>query len=113
MRTLRSNPVMCAALLATVGLAACSKTDDGQLQVKVPEVDVKVRTDTVQAPNLPSVELGTKRDTITTPTVGTKRTEVQRPTVDTKRPWPFTLLAGDGRRGYTSYRSRPRRARAL
>jgi hypothetical protein len=52
----------------------------------VPEVDVKVRTDTIQAPKLPNVEVGTKRDTITTPTVGTKRTEIQRPTVETKRP---------------------------
>jgi hypothetical protein len=67
-------------------LAACSKTEDGQLEVKVPEVDVKVRTDTVQAPNLPNVDVGTKRDTITTPTVGTKRTEIRRPTVETKRP---------------------------
>jgi len=75
-----------ALLAAAVSLAACQKTEDGQLQVKVPEVDVKVRTDTVQAPNLPDVDVGTKRDTVTTPTVGTKRTEVQRPTVDVKRP---------------------------
>jgi hypothetical protein len=81
-----SNALLGAALLATVGLAACSKTDDGRLEVKVPDVDVKVRTDTVQAPSLPNVEVGTKRDTITTPTVGTKQTEIQRPTVGTKRP---------------------------
>jgi hypothetical protein len=75
-----------AALL--VALAACQKTDDGQLQVEVPDVDVKVSRDTVtlRAPNLPSVDIGTKRDTVTTPTVGTKQTEVQRPTVDVKRP---------------------------
>jgi len=78
--------------LALIGIAAapagCSKTDDGELQVQVPDVDVKVGRDTVTipAPNLPSVDVGTKRDTITTPTVGTKRTEVQRPTVDVKRP---------------------------
>ena len=83
LRTLRST----GALFAVVAtLAACQKTEDGQLQVKVPEVDVKVRTDTIQAPTLPSVDVGTKRDTVTTPTVGTKRTEVQRPTVDVKRP---------------------------
>jgi hypothetical protein len=78
-----------AALIAVAAvLPACSKTDDGQLQVQVPDVDVKVRRDTVTipTPNLPSVELGTKRDTITTPTVGTKRTEIQRPTVEVKRP---------------------------
>jgi hypothetical protein len=73
---------------AAVVLPACSKTDDGQLQVQVPEVDVKVRRDTVTipVPNLPSVDVGTKRDTVTTPTVGTKRREIQRPTVDVKRP---------------------------
>ena len=86
MRTSASNGVVGAALLVALGLAACSKTDDGQLQVKVPEVDVKVRTDTVQAPTLPDVDVGTKRDTVTVPTVGTKRAEVRRPTVDTKRP---------------------------
>jgi hypothetical protein len=69
-------------------LPACSKTEDGQLQVQVPDVDVKVGRDTVTIPqpNLPDVDVGTKRDTITTPTVGTKRTEVQRPTADVKRP---------------------------
>ena len=73
--------------MATI-LPACSKTEDGQLQVQVPDVDVKVGRDTVTIPqpNLPDVDVGTKRDTITTPTVGTKRTEVQRPTVDVKRP---------------------------
>ncbi len=76
------------AMTAAIGVAlgACQKTDDGQLQVKVPEVDVKVRTETVSTPNLPSVDVKTKTDTITTPTVGTKRTEVRRPTVDVKRP---------------------------
>jgi len=83
LRTVRSTVVL---LAAAVVLVACQKTEDGQLQVKVPEVDVKVRTDTIQAPSLPDVDVGTKRDTITTPTVGTKRTEVRRPTVDVKRP---------------------------
>jgi hypothetical protein len=78
-----------AALIAVaVVVPACSKTEDGQLQVQVPDVDVKVRRDTltIPTPDLPSVDVGTRRDTITTPTVGTKRTEVQRPTVDVKRP---------------------------
>ena len=89
MRRLRLNAVVGSALLAvTVALAACSKTEDGQVQVQVPDVDVKVGRDTVTLPppNLPDVNVGTKRDTVTTPTVGTKRTEVQRPTVDVKRP---------------------------
>ena len=75
-------------LAAGAALPACSKTEDGQLQVQVPDVDVKVGRDTVTLPqpNLPDIDVGTKRDTITTPTVGTKRTEVQRPTADVKRP---------------------------
>jgi hypothetical protein len=86
-RTLET--AVCAALIAlAAALPACSKTEDGQLQVQVPDVDVKVSRDTVTipTPNLPSVDVGTKRDTITTPTVGTKRTEIQRPTADVKRP---------------------------
>jgi hypothetical protein len=77
-----------AAIALFAVVVGCQKTDDGQLQVQVPEVDVKVSRDTVSVPvpNLPSVDVGTKRDTVTTPTVGTKRTEVQRPTVDVKRP---------------------------
>jgi hypothetical protein len=89
MRTPSVKTVAAAALLAVAAaLPACKKTDDGQLQVQVPDVDVKVSRDTltIPAPNLPSIDVGTKRDTVTTPTVGTKRTEVQRPTVDVKRP---------------------------
>ncbi|MFN2567008.1 MAG: hypothetical protein ABR499_18580 [Gemmatimonadaceae bacterium] len=83
-RALTTGALM--SLVATV--PACSRTDDGQVQVQVPDVDVKVSRDTLtlRAPNLPDVDVGTKRDTVTTPRVGTKRTEVQRPTVDVKRP---------------------------
>jgi hypothetical protein len=89
MRTPSVRMAFGAGLLAVAAaLPACKKTDDGQLQVQVPEVDVKVGRDTltIPAPKLPSIDVGTKRDTVTTPTVGTKRTEVQRPTVDVKRP---------------------------
>jgi hypothetical protein len=88
-RRLTVRPLLKVALAAaTLGVAACSKTEDGQLQVQVPDVDVKVSRDTltVPVPNLPDVDVGTKRDTVTVPTVGTKRTEVQRPTADVKRP---------------------------
>ena len=82
------NAVLGMAVVSLAAVPGCSRTDDGQVQVEVPDVDVKVGRDTVnlQAPNLPNVDVGTKRDTITTPTVGTKRTEVRRPTVDVKRP---------------------------
>jgi hypothetical protein len=82
----RVTSIGVAGSALVLALGACQKTDDGQLQVKVPEVDVKVRTETVSTPNLPSVDLKTKTDTITTPTVGTKRTEVRRPTAEVKRP---------------------------
>jgi hypothetical protein len=87
-RLTRGALTIAAFVSLAASLDACSKTDDGQLQVQVPDVDVKVSRDTltVPAPNLPNVDVGTKRDTITTPTVGTKQTEVQRPTVDAKRP---------------------------
>jgi hypothetical protein len=85
-----AKATLAALVAATVTLAACKKTDDGQLQVQVPDVDIKVRRDTVTVPlpSVPSVEIGTKRDTVTTPTVdvGTKRTEIRRPTAKTKQP---------------------------
>jgi hypothetical protein len=85
---LRRLTLSAALIVVAAALPACSKTEDGQLQVQVPDVDVKVGRDTITlpTPSLPSVDVGTKRDTITTPTVGTKRTEVQRPTADVKRP---------------------------
>ena len=89
------------ALVATLALSAtlgaCTKTGDGEYQVKTPDVDVNTKTTTV---NTPSVDVGTKTDTISTPvvgttkdtvivdrpTAGTKKTEVQVPTVDVKGP---------------------------
>jgi hypothetical protein len=87
-RTTLETAVSAVLIAVAAALPACSKTDDGQIQVQVPDVDVKVSRDTltIPMPTLPSVDVGTKRDTITTPTVGTKRTEIQRPTVDVKRP---------------------------
>ena len=83
----RPTPDKAVIAMAAI-LFGCSRTEEGDVQVQVPDVDVKVSRDTltIPAPNLPNVDVGTRRDTITTPTVGTKRTEVQRPTVDVKRP---------------------------
>ena len=89
------NLVIAFALTATLG--ACTKTGDGEYQVKTPDVEVKADTHTI---NTPSVDVGTKTDTINTPvvgttkdtlivdrpTVGTKKTEVKVPTVDVKSP---------------------------
>jgi hypothetical protein len=68
---------------AALALAACSKTESGDLVVKRPgEVDIKTTTDTL---NLPSV--GTKIDTINTPVVGTKKDTiiVDKPVVGRKK----------------------------
>lgn len=89
MRRVTLHAVRALSLTAlAAALGACRKTEDGQVQVQVPDVDVKISRDTVTVPtpNLPNVDVGTKRDTVTVPTVGTKRTEVQRPTADVKRP---------------------------
>ncbi|GJG84945.1 hypothetical protein tb265_01260 [Gemmatimonadetes bacterium T265] len=66
---------------ATV-LGACSKTGDGQYQVKTPAVSVGTNTTTVTTPTV-----GTKTDTINTPVVGTKKDTlvVDRPVVGTKK----------------------------
>jgi hypothetical protein len=71
------------AVLATAlaAGAACRKTGEGQYEVDKPVIGTQ--KDTV---NTPSVDVGTRRDTITTPTVGTKKTEVKVPTVDVKPP---------------------------
>ena len=70
---------------AAVALAACGKTNDGDLTVERPgDVDVNVETtkDTIPLP-----ELGTKVDTINTPVVGTKPETliVNKPVVGTKK----------------------------
>jgi hypothetical protein len=84
-------------LAAATTLGACTKTGEGEFQVKTPDVDVSTETTTIRTP---SVDVGSKIDTINTPvvgtrkdtlivdrpTVGTKKTEVRTPTVDVKRP---------------------------
>lgn len=89
MRRFSSGRRIIAALsFAAIAAMGCSRTEEGNLQVQVLDVDVNVRRDsvTVPMPNVPDIDVGTKRDTVTTPTVGTRRTEIQRPTVDVKRP---------------------------
>ena len=94
------------ALTAVATLGACKKTGEGEYQVEKPVVGTT--TDTVHTP---SVDVGTRSDTITTPTVGTKKTEVKVPTVDVK--WlaisdPSLPRAG----GELSEQVRPSRSRA-
>jgi hypothetical protein len=80
-------------ILAALAVVACKKTGDQEYEVVRPGLVV----DTV---NTPSVNVGTKTDSVTVPvvgsetdtlivkkpTVGTKQTSIKRPTVDVKRP---------------------------
>jgi hypothetical protein len=61
------------ALAAIPALGACTKTGEGEYQVKTPDVDVKADTTTIQTP---SVDAGMTKDTLI----------VDRPTVDVKTP---------------------------
>ena len=78
---MRKLLTLAVALTAVSTLGACKKTGEGEYQVEKPVVGTQ--TDPVHTP---SVDVGTKTDTITTPTVGTKKTEVKVPTVDVKPP---------------------------
>ncbi len=78
MRTL----IVTLTLAATASLGACTKTGDGQYQVKTPDVSVDTKTTTVNTPTI-----GTKTDTINTPVVGTQKDTliVDKPVVGTKK----------------------------
>ena len=72
--------VVALALAGATALGACSKTGDGEYQVKGPDVDKKgdtitIGTDTATV-RTPDVDVGTKKDTLI----------VDRPTVDVKSP---------------------------
>lgn len=86
--------IVASVLAAAAVTGACSGTGkEGQVEVNKPVVGVE--KDTVA---VPTVDVGTKTDTINTPvvgttkdtlivdrpTVGTKKTEVKTPTVDVK-----------------------------
>jgi hypothetical protein len=76
MRTFR----LVLALAVASAIAACSKTGDGEYQVKGPDVDKKgdtitIGTDTATV-RTPDVDVGTTKDTVV----------VDRPTVDVKTP---------------------------
>ena len=58
--------LIAATLIAVTTLAACEKTGEGEFQVKTPEVDVDVSSDTSTI-RTPSVDVG--KDTVTVPTV--------------------------------------------
>lgn len=82
-------------LAATAALGACTKTGEGEYQVKTPDVSVDTKTTTVNTPtvgtrtdSISTPVVGTKKDTLVVdrPVVGTKKTEVQVPTVNPAKP---------------------------
>jgi hypothetical protein len=79
---MRKHPRLIAACAVAV-VAACSRTDNGDVVVKRPaDVEVKTTTDTLHMPTV-----GTKTDTINTPVVGTQKETVivNKPVVGTKK----------------------------
>ena len=87
--------LLIGATIVALPLAACKKTGDNQYQVETPTIGTDTHTVTT-----PSVDVGTKVDTINTPVVGTqkdtlivskpvvgtKKTEVKTPTVKVTKP---------------------------
>lgn len=81
------------AVLAVVALVGCKKTGENEYEVvrpglvtdtfKTPSVDVGTKLDSVTVP-----VVKTEKDTIIVdkPVIGTKKTQVKRPTADVKKP---------------------------
>ena len=74
--------MLVGAVMLTLPLMACKKTGDNQYQVQTPTIGTDTHTVTT-----PSVDVGTRKDTINTPVVGTKPETliVQKPVVGTKK----------------------------
>ncbi len=81
MRTTRTLTFGAAAVMA-LATGACSRTENGDVVVKRPEVSVKTTEDTMRVPTVT-----TRTDTINTPVVGTKTETlvVKKPVVGTKK----------------------------
>ena len=75
------NITVPVVLLAAAAVVGCNKTGEGEYEVERPVIGTE--TDTVHTP---TVDVGTKKDTITVPVVTTKQKEVTVPTVDVDPP---------------------------
>jgi len=69
-------------VVTAVAAGACSRTDNGDVVVKRPEVSVKTTEDTMRVPTVT-----TRTDTVNTPVVGTQTETlvVKKPVVGTKK----------------------------
>ena len=72
MRTTRTLTFGAAAVMA-LATGACSRTENGDVVVKRPEVSVKTTEDTMRVPTVT-----TRTDTINTPVVGTQDGDARR-----------------------------------
>jgi len=81
LRTIRTLAFGAGAAIA-LATGACSRTDNGDVVVKRPEVSVKTTEDTMHVPTVT-----TRTDTINTPVVGTQTETlvVKKPVVGTKK----------------------------
>jgi len=79
MRTSRTLAIGAAIALVA---GACSRTENGDVVVKRPEVSVKTTEDTLRVPTVT-----TRTDTVNTPVVGTQTETliVKKPVVGTKK----------------------------
>jgi hypothetical protein len=71
-----------AAAMIALAAGACSRTENGDVVVKRPDIDVKTTEDTMRVPSVT-----TRTDTINTPVVGTQTETlvVKKPVVGTKK----------------------------
>jgi hypothetical protein len=81
---MRKSKTLHLGVAAVIALAAgaCSRTDNGDVVVKRPEVSVKTTEDTVRVPTVT-----TRTDTVNTPVVGTKTETlvVKKPVIGTQK----------------------------
>lgn len=77
---MRKQTLMLIGALAVMG--ACSRTENGDVVVKKPDIDVTTKEDTLHPPTIT-----TKTDTINTPVLGTKKETliVNKPVVGSKK----------------------------
>ena len=75
--------ILAAGIAALWGSSACRKTGEGEGEYEVRRPVIGLETDTVE---MPSVETGTVKDTITVPKVESQKKEVTVPKVEVKPP---------------------------
>jgi hypothetical protein len=79
---MRNALTLIVAATFAVALGACSRTDDGRVVIERPgDVTVHTTKDTLGAPHVPSVHVGTEKDTINVPVITTEKKVVNKPVI--------------------------------